>query len=67
MKSKGKIFEELSSVSGIIIPDISFYTSDASARFKKSTAGDALRVNKIIKYLKMRIVLLKNDNLIRTL
>ena len=67
MKSIGKIFEELSSVSGIIIPDISFYTSDASTRFKNSTAGDALRVNKIIKYLKMRIVLSKYDNLIRTL
>ena len=54
-------------VSGITRPDILFHTCDASTRFKISTVADALRVNKIIKYLKNTDSLSKYCNLIRTL
>ena len=43
---------QLNWVSGITRPDISFHKCDASTRFKNSTVADALRVNKVIKYLK---------------
>ena len=39
-------------VSGITRPDMLFHTCDASTRFKNSTVADAIRKNKIIKYLK---------------
>ena len=42
---------QLNLVSGITRPDISFHACDASTRFKKSAIADALRVNKITKYL----------------
>ena len=58
---------QLNCVSGITRPDILFHSCDASARFKNSTVADALRVNMIIKYLKIPIVLSKYHNLIRTL
>ena len=43
---------QLNWVSGITKPDIPFHTCDVSTRFKNSTVANALRVNKIIKYLK---------------
>ena len=47
-----RAFGQLNWVSGITRHDISFHTCDTSTRFKNSTVADALRVNKIIKYLK---------------
>ena len=44
---------QLNWVSGISQPDISFYVCDASTKFQNATITDALKVNKVIKHLKI--------------
>ena len=44
---------QLNWVSGISQPDISFYVCDASTKFQNATITHALKVNKVIKHLKI--------------